>query len=145
MSEGKFLDRVESLLKRYPAVRYERSPDSIDVPPTAPDGFHVSISSTKDSAIVHYDGWHEHFDDLEHALKCFMSGLTDRVRLKVFHRGTYEHKWTAEVREEGRWESAGTVGLMIFPFWRRQESRVLQNRHVVPPAEREGARSHLGT
>jgi hypothetical protein len=127
------LDRVEATLERYPTIRYERSPESVEVHATTPDGFDVSITAADSSTIVHYDGWHEHFDTPDEALNCFMSGLTEGVRLRVFSRGTYDYKWIAELRHGGQWEPAGTVGLIIFPFWRKQGVRLLQNRHLEQP------------
>ena len=129
----KLIDRVLQVLAKYPAVRFQRDGNSVEVPPASPDGFHVSISTENGSRMVHYEGWHEEFDNDNDALNCFMIGLTPTVRLKVTRRGDCDHKWSVEIREGDRWESSGTVGLLFFPFWRRKKTATLQNRWLEAP------------
>lgn len=129
----KLIDRVIKVLGEYPAVQFQRDGETVEVPPSSPDGFHVSISSERGTRLVSFEGWHEDFDTDEEALNCFMSGLTPSVRLRVTRRGDRDHKWVLEIREGDRWNPAGAVGLIFFPFWRRRRIVTLQNRWLEAP------------
>ena len=127
------IDKVAKVLGDYPEVRFERRAEWIEVPPSTADGLLVSLSTENGTRIVHFDGWHEDFGSDQEALNCFMSGLTPSIRLFVTRRGDYDHKWNVEARNRDRWEACGTVGLLIFPFWRRKQVLLLQNRWLEKP------------
>ena len=113
-------------------VAHAREGAALRVPPEGPDGFEVWIGPG-DAWQVAYEGWHDDFRDPEQALSCFLMGLTEAVRLRVTRRGATACAWTPEARHGDRWETVGTVGLVLFPFWRRKEIRVLQNRRPIFP------------
>jgi hypothetical protein len=129
-------DRAAGELRRFRSIPFLREGNAITVDPASPEGFQVSLSSDGARHLVHFEGWHEEFTDAEQALGCFLSGLTRAVRLRVSRRGGRAHAWTLEVREGEAWKPAGTVGLLFFPFWRRKEVGVLQNRWIEGPPPR---------
>lgn len=108
-------------------VSFAREGASLRVPPEAPDGFEVWIGPG-DAWQVAYEGWHADFQDPEQALACFLTGLTEGVRLRVTLRGGKAHAWTVESRDGAR---IGTVGRIAFAFWRRPETRTLSNRRPI--------------
>ncbi len=73
--------------------------------------------------MVGYDAWHELFADPEHALECFAFGLSSTCRLRVHSRGSFEYKWTVEVKHGEAWVEDSTTGLIFYPFWRREQIR----------------------
>lgn len=108
-------------------VPFLREGASLRVPPETPDGFEVWMGPG-DAWQVAYEGWHEDFQDAEQALACFLTGLTDAVRLRVVRRGGKACRWTVETREG---EPIGAVGLLAFAFWRRREVAELRNRRPI--------------
>jgi hypothetical protein len=127
------IDRVAETLARYPHVPFRREGARIEVAAAGPEGFEVSIAALGDGQIVHYGRWHERFTDPEQATGCFMLGLTPGARLQVTRRGGLAHAWTVEVRGRAGWNRVGTVGLLLFPFWKRKEVVTLQNRWIEGP------------
>ncbi len=113
-------------------VPFAREGTAVRVAPAAPDGFEVWIGPGNAWQVA-YEGWHDDFADPRQALGCFLLGLTEAVRLRVTRRGRTACAWTPETREGDRWNAVGTVGLIFFPFWRRKEAVVLQNRRPISP------------
>ena len=119
------LDKVRHSLKtKHPDLRYTDANGTIVVHAPSPGGFDVSIS---EGLVVGFDGWHEHFDAEEKALRCFAFGFSGQCRLKVTLRGQFAHKWTLETLENGQWVEDSTTGLLLFPFWRPSRVEYRQN------------------
>ena len=124
------LQEAEQQLQRG-GVRCERTAESVRYVPANADGFEVVLSRGDREFTVSFAGWHEPFDTPEEALRCFMFGLSDRCRLRVLSRGSFDYRWTVQARRDGRWEDDSETGLLVFPFWLRRRERYLQN-HAVP-------------
>jgi hypothetical protein len=133
------LERVERKLKEYPHVRFERNGPTISIFPTTASGFEASLRARGAAYVVTFDGWHEHFDDPEAALRCLAFGLSSRARLKVTSRGGHPYRWTLEFRDEAGWREDSTTGLIFRRFWGRREERYLQNDlwSSAPPTPRD--------
>jgi hypothetical protein len=121
------IEEVETKLQKYPRAKYERDGESIRVLPLSDGGFSVWLIERAHDYAVHFEGWHEEFEDEDEALDCFAFGLSSDCRLRECGRGGVAYKWTVESLEEGRWISGSTTGLLFFPFWKRREVRYLQN------------------
>jgi hypothetical protein len=130
------IQEIKERLKKYPAVCYEETPSSLTVLPADDSGFAVCIMGDESRWTVSFDDWHEEFDDGETALNCFAFGLSEHCRLEVRSRGSFDHAWTLQERDdEGNWFSCdrygcATTGLLVFPFWLPRKIRHLQN-HVI--------------
>lgn len=111
---------------------YAREGKALRVAPEGPEGFEVWIGPGNTWQVA-YEGWHTEFEDPQQALSCFLMGLTEAVRLRVVRRGGSTCTWTPETREGGDWRAVGTVGRILFPFWRRKEVVLLQNRRPIFP------------
>ena len=120
---------MEKRLTKYPQVQYTSDATSITVLPATDEGFSLTLTvNSKDSYTVCFEGWHEESADAEEALNLFALGLSTDCRLKEYRRGNFAYKWTMEFKEETGWSEQGTVGLLIFPFWKKPRMRILQNR-----------------
>ena len=121
------IKELKALLGKYPHAKVESGDSSVSVMPTSSDGFTVSLVVNHDSCTVSFNGWHEDFQDQEEALNCFAFGLSSHCRLKESRRGRVACKWTVESKEDGEWVEESTTGLLLFPFWRKEKIRYLQN------------------
>lgn len=123
------IEEIKHRLSKYPGVRYESDDASITVFPITADGFSVAFTeSLSNGYTVYFEGWHEDFEDPAEALNIFALGLSDESRLREYRRGNTAYKWTLELLEDGEWIGQSTTGLVFFPFWRKLETRYLQNR-----------------
>lgn len=93
-----------------------------------PESFEVSFVADEDEFRVHYEGWHEHFDDVSDALSCFGFGLLGDCRLKTVTRGREECSWTLQVRKSGQWVSESKTALLLVPFWRPSQTQYRHNK-----------------
>jgi hypothetical protein len=89
------------------------------------------IINSKDSYTVHFEGWHENFDEENEALGVFALGLSGDCRLREYYRGNFAHKWIVDFKEDGEWLEQSTTGLLVFPFWRKKRMRILQNTLIT--------------
>ncbi len=121
------IEEIEARLKKFPQAKYEINKTSISIFPTSGDGFTVSLYEREGNFTVAFDGWHEEFQDKDAALNCFAFGLSSECRLKEVRRGKFACKWTVESWEDGEWIEDSTTGFLIFPFWKKEEVRYLQN------------------
>jgi hypothetical protein len=127
------IETIGDRLTKYPQVRFTRTDDSIVVIPWDESGFEVALIAHGGGYTVAFDGWHETFEHEENALDCFVLGLSSGCRLRVEVRGTFRCKWVLEYEAHGEWHEDSTVGLILYPFWRRPETIYLQN-HLIPAA-----------
>ena len=119
---------IETRLHSHPEIEFEKTPTSIEVAPRSDTGFPVALLLESNGFLVHYAGWHEHFELPRDALNCFSYGLFGECRLRVTYRGSTAHRWTLEHRRGGRWIEESTTRRLLFPFWRRPRTLHLQNR-----------------
>ena len=123
-------DELEQKLRSYPDARYERTAQTVRYLPPDERGFTVSVFRGGGQFTVAFAGWHEPFDSEAEALRCFMFGLSERCRLLVLSRGSFDYHWTVQARGNGDWQDDSETGLLFFPFWLRRRERYLQN-HVI--------------
>ena len=119
------ISKIVEKLKKYPELDYEQDEGIISVNPV--NGFTVWLAENENGYTVGYSGWHDEFTELEEALNCFAFGLSNKCRLKVFKRGSYEYKWVVQALNENEWYDDSETGLLFFPFWRKKEVSILQN------------------
>lgn len=130
------VDEAAGILSRA-GIPFAREGAGLRVPPEDAAGFEVWMGPG-DAWQVAYEGWRADFGDAGQALACFLTGLTEAVRLRVTRRGGKAHAWTVETREG---ERVGTVARIAFAFWRRPETALLGNRRPIsalrgnPPGE----------
>src|SRR5437588_4248659 len=115
-----FLNCVRSFLTEYPQIPFEETEDQILVRAATPEGFDVFLVDHGESCTVHFNLWHEEFEDPEDAAKCFRFGLGERCRLIETRRGDCAYKWNVLYFDDGEWHEVGVTGLLIFPFWSRR-------------------------
>ena len=126
------IDKIKQKLTKYPEVQFETDSSSITILPTTPEGFSVTlIMNSQDSYTVHFEGWHENFDDENEALGVLALGLSGDCRLREYYRGNFAYKWVVDFKEDEEWLEQSTTGLLIFPFWRKIRMRILQNRLIT--------------
>ncbi len=121
------IEEIKERLKKYPELKYNVSGSTITIDAPSPDGFSVSLIKGTSEWIVHFDGWHEHFDSKDAALNCFAFGLSDECRLEITLRGKFPYGWTLQSKTDNGWESDSTTGLIFFPFWRRKRVEYRRN------------------
>lgn len=132
-------DYLEEILTGQFSVACQRKENSISVSPQNQNGFEVELRDDENEITVIYEGWHEHFDNADVALNCFLVGLTNRHRLCVESWGTKAWKWTPEYLDEDTWSQyGGTMRYLVFPrFWQSRETKYLQNDAIEYKAVKE--------
>lgn len=123
------LERLASRLHAA-GIPFEVHDDSLLVRPTIARGFSVQITHSADALTVSYDGWSERFTSEDHAIACFMHGLSDRCRLKIFRRNGQPYRWTVEHVLDGQWCECSTMGTCSFPLWQQRDIEYRQNAHI---------------
>jgi hypothetical protein len=134
INRGVTADQSTSAISQWPNPPYGRGDQTVEkrrfVPPWPPpfrafvryvpadaSGFEVVLSRGDDEFTVSFAGWHEPFDSPEEALRRFTFGLSERCRLRVLSRSTFDYRWTVRRAE-------ATVGRTILRrdcwFFRRQ-------------------------
>jgi hypothetical protein len=127
------IEAIREKLQRHPHLRAEETATSITVQPESPDGFPVRLDQHSRGYTVSFAGWHEEFESYEEseALNCFAFGLSERCRLRVLSRGSFDYRWIVQHFKDDAWHDDSETGLLVFPFWLRRRERYLQN-HVTP-------------
>ena len=125
------MDLIAEIKRRlvgYPELSYTETDNWLEVAACSPTEFSVGISIDPGEYTVYFEGWHQHFDSPDEALDWFAMGLiSGTCRLVVIYRGDTPVSFTLEVREEERWTSHSTTGLIFRPFWRRKRTVCLTN------------------
>jgi len=101
------------------------------VAPTTPDGFAVSFHASSNEFVVHFDGWHEHFESAQPALDCFAFAFSGKARLAITYRGRTPVKWVLEHLDEDGWHADSEVWHFFVPFWFRPTIVYRQNPNVL--------------
>ena len=96
-----------------------------------PESFEVTVIKSGSEYQVGYDGWHEHFEDIEEAKDCFAFGFSPECRLKVMLRGEKEYKWTVQYLEDGKWKDDSTTSLIFSRFWQSKRTEFRHNELKV--------------
>ena len=131
------IEEIKQRMAKYPQARCESDSTSATVFPTSDDGFEVTlIVNSNDHYTIHFEGWHEDFSNATEALNCFAFGLSSDCRLREYRRGNFAYKWTVEYKDQDEWIEEGTVGLLLFPFWLKCTTRLLQNNLIRVTDER---------
>ncbi|MCO7222721.1 hypothetical protein [Pleionea sp. CnH1-48] len=123
------IEEIKSKLKKYPNVKFEEKENYICVIPDSENGFDVWFREDEREYTIGFSSWHEHFDknELKDALNCFVWGLSDACRLKVYLRRGKEYKWQVQSLEDGVWVTFSTTSLFNFSFWRRKTVKYKTN------------------
>jgi hypothetical protein len=121
------IERTEERLQLHADLHYEVVARTITVQPSTANGFAVALTEGSGEWIVAFDGWHEHFEFEDEALRCFGFGLSDLCRLRIDYRGAAPYRWTLQAKTDGIWREDSTTGLLWFPFWRRWRVEYRQN------------------
>jgi hypothetical protein len=132
---GDHFEGFRACLAERPELSFSIDESELAVEPPAAQGFALVVTREASGWVVWYDGWHEHFDDEDQAVRCFQAGLSGRCRVKVELRGETPYRWTAERLSEQGWRPISTVGIFWYPFWRRRRLEYRQN----PPTPPRGA------
>jgi hypothetical protein len=131
------MDPIQALknrLARHSELRFTSTATSVFVEPPTDDGFAVSLLSSPNDYVVHFDGWHEHFSTPEKALDCFAFGFSGKARVAITYRGRTPVKWVLEHLNEGEWRADSEVGHFFIPFWLRPRVVYRQNPDLLPTA-----------
>jgi len=121
------IKKINDRLAKYPAVQFDADDSRITIHPSDTDGFEVSLFTSNQEYSVFFGGWHEQFASEEEALNCLAFGLSAACRLRVEYRGKVAYRWAVEALEDGQWRTDSTVGLLVFPYWRRRRVEYRQN------------------
>jgi hypothetical protein len=123
------IEEIEARLRKYPAVRYGMSSDSLRLDAPNDGGFPLAIRRAPEGgwAITFGQGLHCHFIRGEDAVAFFIFGLSATCRLREIHRGRSVCRAFAERREDSGWRTVQESGLLLYPFWRRSSEYVFQN------------------
>jgi hypothetical protein len=122
---------IKDRLADHPELRFTATDDSITVQAPTPDGFAVSFIRLSNAFLVHFDGWHEHFESAGPALECFAFGFSGKARVAVTYRGRIPVKWVLEYLEDDRWHIDSEVGHFLVPFWLRPKIVYRQNPNLL--------------
>ena len=125
---------LKEKLARHPELSYSATATSIVVDAPSVDGFKVSFQVFGNEYIVHFDGWHEHFNSPEKALNCFAFGFSGRARLAITYRGATPVKWVLEHLVNGQWTTESETGLLLVPFWKHARVEYRSNPDLLHPA-----------
>jgi hypothetical protein len=102
------VEPIVDRLQRHPELVNRVSGGTVAVPPSAAEGFSVSLTEGAGQWVVAFDGWHKHFTSDDEALCCFAFGLSDHCRLRAHFRGSLPYLWAVEERTKVGWrESTG--------------------------------------
>jgi hypothetical protein len=128
------IQELKEKLAKHPELSFIATPTSITVEPPSASGFSVSFEASSDEYVVHFDGWHEHFDSAEAALECFSFAFSGECRIAITYRGRSPVKWVLEYLEDGQWRADSEVGLFFMPFWVRPRVVYKQNPSLLGAA-----------
>lgn len=122
------IDDIKQRLAKYPDAQYFCDGNSITVLPVSDEGFTVELADNGgDQYTIFFNGWHEDFQNREEALNVFALGLSEECRLKEYRRAQFAYKWIVEFKDDGQWVEQSTTALILFPFWKKADVRLLQN------------------
>ena len=118
---------IKDRLGDHPELRFTTTDSSVTVPAPTPNGFSVSFHQLSNEFIVHFDGWHEHFESAKPAFDCFLFGFSGKARVAVTYRGRTPVKWVLEHLDNDGWHVDSEVGHLFIPFWFRPKVVYRQN------------------
>lgn len=130
------VELIKQALTDCPGISVTETAERLTVSPASPTGFKVWIDWHPPAYTVGFEGWHEQIADDDEAAKCFLFGLSAQCKLRVFRRGSFDYKWQLHFLSGGDWVEDSETGLVFFPFWKRAETRELQNDVIeLPPID----------
>jgi hypothetical protein len=125
------IQEIKNRLADRPELRFTATDSSITVSAPTPDGFAVSFHRLSNEFVVHFDGWHEHFESARSALDCFAFGFSGKARVAVTYRGRIPVKWVLEHLDDDGWHADSEVGHFVVPFWSRPKVVYRQNPNLL--------------
>jgi hypothetical protein len=118
---------LEAKLAHRPGVRWRRDGEFLEIEPTDPAGFRVSLLRSGDEWIVGFGdhGFHEHFEGPAEALEFLAFGLSARCRMRTTRRLGLCVRIVVEAADGTGWRHVSTTGSIGLPSrrWRWSETR----------------------
>lgn len=125
---------TENLQERYPNVSFKvDNENGLTIEPNNKSGFKIYIQEEERENTIYFNSWHFHFekdkDGKNELLDYLIFGMSKSGRLKTFSRKGKEFKWTFETlnKEDGKWYSSGTTGLINLKLWQKTDVKYFQN------------------
>ncbi|MFK7969855.1 MAG: hypothetical protein AB8F95_05780 [Bacteroidia bacterium] len=132
-------EKFKALLKKH----FEDQLEEFD------EGLHVSlresglwIASDDQELTVGFDRIHNHYDpryqDVQEAIDLFFNLLTKQIRITQYYKGAFAYKYTVDiVFDETEFETFGTAGTWLFPYWKRTTEKTSIVERLIEPSELE--------
>jgi hypothetical protein len=110
---------------------------TLEIPRIEPDGFDVAVTASKSEILVIAGRMHSHFDWQSTAEEACIDALglvrdllSPGMRLVETSAGGRPYRWDLEVFDDGRWRLEESCGLLLYNYFGRRSTRVLQNTHL---------------
>jgi hypothetical protein len=127
------LDIIRKELRNHPELKVDDRPRPLTVFPNDDAGFLVKFVERKRIYIVLFDRWGQGFvknqEGVTAAVNLFMFGLSNSCRMKTYRKGGVDYRWDIEYRNDDRWLKGLSSTLLIYPFWKEDQTRYRQNKN----------------
>lgn len=127
----KTLADLTQRLERHSDIRFDSSDKRLTIRAKDESGFDITVLDEEFQVTVYFEGWHNHFQNMEEALQCVGFGLSDKCRIKVDRRGTTAYRWTLEYRDGDNWKPDDSTSLVFYPYWKTKSVAYLQNHFIT--------------
>ena len=121
--------KIKEALAKHPEVRLIEGERSIKIAVEDPKGFEVELIDDEYELTIVAGPYHTHLDEAEDAANAFLWMLTPVYRIVENLRGKHMTSAQLQREENGKWETMGTMGLLV-PFFGRKSKRIYQNRLI---------------
>src|SRR5438874_13740503 len=120
-----------ALFAQRPTIKFTLERDLLRVLPHTSDEYEAVIRQARTGEYtVWLDSWHEEFQEYPPARDCFLFGLSDRCRIKVFKKASFRFRWVLEYRNGAEWIEDSSTMLLFYPFWRKTTFQYLTNNSL---------------
>ena len=134
---GIFDRATAALFREYPSLPHHGIEGGFAIPASSATGFEVSVQASPDGLVVGTGtGLHVPFDDdrpseqlVRYALGMVLEMLSEHARIIELRAGGMAYRWRLEFYRDGRWESADSMGLLIWNFLGRRTQTTYQNSY----------------
>ena len=111
--------------------KFELHEGHISVPSLDDEGFGVTLeySSAAKEFTLCFDLWHTHIEDPDEAEFCFLSCVLGHAEMEITFRGSVQtNAKLFLVDEDGARSCHSSMGLLLYPFWKKPIKRTYRNR-----------------